>query len=289
MARIRSLKPEFFTSEQISSVSVEARYLFQGIWVFGDDEGLVKHSAKALKMKVFPGDDIDTAPLLTELIDAKLVVRVASDQGELLWVPTFHNHQSPRKPTPTRFTGVGHPFVAHHSPGSTAPVTDHCRPGSAPDGNQGGNASAPPPLERRGEEGKGEERKGASSEVAVATTRPEYEALLDLLDELIIANGSKKPSRTKRSRDAIRLLIEKDGRTVEQVERAIRWCQADEFWRGNILSASKLREQYDRLRLAAERERGQTGRGLPANQERAMSIINEYAQEEMRRGEITDS
>jgi hypothetical protein len=31
----------------------------------------------------------------------------------------------------------------------------------------------------------------------------------------------------------------------------IRWCQADEFWRGNILSMPKLREKYDQLRLKA--------------------------------------
>jgi hypothetical protein len=92
-----------------------------------------------------------------------------------------------------------------------------------------------------------------SSAVANATDRPEITELLDLLDSEIRANGGKTPARTKRNIDAARLLIDKDGRSVDQIAKAIRWCQADEFWRANILSMSKLREKYDQLRLAATR------------------------------------
>lgn len=107
-----------------------------------------------------------------------------------------------------------------------------------------------------------------SSEVAVATIRPDVERLLDLLDEEIARNGGKKPTRSKKNIDAARLLLDRDGRTVEQVEAAIRWCQADEFWRSNILSMSKLREKYDQLRLAAARSSRR-----PAPVERAQSVL----------------
>src|SRR5690606_15062696 len=78
-------------------------------------------------------------------------------------------------------------------------------------------------------------------------TRPDVEELLDHLDARIVGNGSKAPARTKRARDAMRLLLDKDGRTVEQIHHAIDWCQDDTFWRANILSAPKLREKYDQL------------------------------------------
>lgn len=94
-----------------------------------------------------------------------------------------------------------------------------------------------------------------SSEVANAT-RPEITALLDLLDSEIRANGGRIPSRSKKNIDACRLLIDKDGIRPDQIAKAIRWCQADEFWRANILSMSKLREKYDQLRLAATRTTG---------------------------------
>lgn len=92
--------------------------------------------------------------------------------------------------------------------------------------------------------------------------RPEVEQLCRHLADKIEANGSKRPTITKAWRDAARLLIDKDGRTAEQVGFAIDWCQADEFWRGNILSMPTLRKQYDRLRLAwkrANNHRASTG------------------------------
>lgn len=95
-----------------------------------------------------------------------------------------------------------------------------------------------------------------SSDAALAAPRPEIDALLDLLDSEIVSNGSKPPARTQKNRDAIRLMLDRDGRTVEQIENAIRWCQADSFWRSNILSAVKLREKYDQLRLTAQRQQG---------------------------------
>lgn len=96
-------------------------------------------------------------------------------------------------------------------------------------------------------------RKDSSSDSADAEPRPEIIHLLDLLDSELERNGSKRPNRTKRNIDAARLLLDRDGRTVEQVEKAIRFAQADEFWRSNILSMSKLREKYDTLRLAAQK------------------------------------
>lgn len=99
-----------------------------------------------------------------------------------------------------------------------------------------------------------------SSEVAHATPRPEITQLLDLLDTEIRANGGRPPNRTKKNIDACRLLIDKDGIRPDQIAKAIKWCQADEFWRANILSMSKLREKYDQLRLAASR----TGTSKPA-------------------------
>lgn len=92
-----------------------------------------------------------------------------------------------------------------------------------------------------------------TSEDADAPLRDDVKRLLDLLDAEIERNGGRPPKRTKKNIDAARMLLDRDGRTVEQVEAAIRWCQADEFWRANILSMSKLREKYETLRLQAAR------------------------------------
>ncbi len=89
--------------------------------------------------------------------------------------------------------------------------------------------------------------------VAAAPTRLDVERLCDLLADRIEANGSKRPTITKAWRDSARLLMDRDERTEENITRAIEWCQADEFWRGNVLSMPTLRKQYDRLRHASMR------------------------------------
>jgi hypothetical protein len=86
--------------------------------------------------------------------------------------------------------------------------------------------------------------------------RPDVTRLCARLASHIAANGSKRPAITKRWRDAARLMLDRDGRTEQQIASAIDWCQADEFWRANILSMPKLREKYDQLRLQAMRASG---------------------------------
>ena len=60
MARIRSIKPEYFVSDQVVECSRDARLAFIGIWVFSDDQGVHPASPRKLKLEVFPGDDVTT-------------------------------------------------------------------------------------------------------------------------------------------------------------------------------------------------------------------------------------
>jgi hypothetical protein len=89
----------------------------------------------------------------------------------------------------------------------------------------------------------------SSSAVADADSIAECEHLADLIER----NGSKRPTVTKAWLQAADRLKRIDGRTHAQVMTCIEWCQADEFWRSNILSMPKLRAKYDQLRLAAGR------------------------------------
>lgn len=91
----------------------------------------------------------------------------------------------------------------------------------------------------------------SSSEVDKSTPRPDVDNILDQFDKNMENNGAKKPSRTKTNRDAIRLLLDKDGYTEEQVIWIMNWASNDEFWRTNILSPAKLRDKFDQLKLKA--------------------------------------
>jgi len=93
------------------------------------------------------------------------------------------------------------------------------------------------------------------------THRPDVDKICEHLADRIAANGSKRPPVTAAWRTAARLLLDTDGRTIDQAIAAIDWCQNDDFWRANILSMRKLREKYDQLRLAAQRARARKTTG----------------------------
>jgi hypothetical protein len=102
-------------------------------------------------------------------------------------------------------------------------------------------------------------------EVPAIASRPDVDRLCAHLADRIEGNGSRRPSITKRWRDSARLMLDRDGRTEQQVIMAIDWCQGHEFWRANILSMPKLREKYDQLRLQATREKNGNGRTSTTN------------------------
>ena len=102
MARIRTIKPEFWTSEQIAECSPIARLLFVGIWNFCDDHGLHPASVKRLKMEVFPSDPLaDNAiqEMVDELESAGLLHSYDA-AGKGYWQVTgWAKHQKIEKPT----------------------------------------------------------------------------------------------------------------------------------------------------------------------------------------------
>lgn len=94
----------------------------------------------------------------------------------------------------------------------------------------------------------------APSKSLAPIARQDVEQVCDHLAGAIEANGSKRPEITTRWRTAARLMLDKDGRGIEEIHGAIDWCQRDEFWRANVLSLPTLREKFDQLRLQAQRQ-----------------------------------
>lgn len=106
MARIRSIKPEFFTSDQLVECSTNARLLFVGMWVFCDDCGRHAVSMKKLKLEVFPGDSFSDDQIcgwFNELWRARLIEVYKSKSGVLFFVVSGWHHQKIDRPQPARF------------------------------------------------------------------------------------------------------------------------------------------------------------------------------------------
>lgn len=114
MARIRSVKPEFWSDPDVVALPMAARLLFIGCWNHADDYGVLKDDPGRLKLQVLPGDDVDAAELVDLLVAANLLLRrVAPDGTRVLVVRTFCEHQRIDKRAAGRW---GHPDEFVESP-----------------------------------------------------------------------------------------------------------------------------------------------------------------------------
>lgn len=85
------------------------------------------------------------------------------------------------------------------------------------------------------------------------TDRPDIDEVCQHMAASVEARTGRRPRITKRWQDAARLMIDRDGRTPDQIHAAINWIDGDDFWRANILGMPKLRDKWDTLKLQAER------------------------------------
>ena len=105
MARIRSIKPDFWTSEQVMECSPITRLMFIGMWNFADDHGRMPAAPKTIKAQIFPADDIDATNvrrMLNELSSNGLIVLYDVDGKGFLQITGWH-HQKIDKRQPAKY------------------------------------------------------------------------------------------------------------------------------------------------------------------------------------------
>src|SRR5688500_9820882 len=99
MARIRSLKPDFFRSRSLRRVSREARWTFAGLWCEADDYGNGVDDAHVLAGSIWPGDPdigaVEVEQHLSELERTGHLLRYEADDGERYYhVTNWEKHQN---------------------------------------------------------------------------------------------------------------------------------------------------------------------------------------------------
>ena len=240
----------------MSRLDIETRLLFIGLWSYVDDNGVGVDRDALIAADLF-ADDIARDPRdtlariqrgLATLSEAGMITRYTVENRDYLHVSNWEKHQridrpnKPRLPLPTSENAE----IATHSRDSReTPAT-----GTGEQGNRGTG-------EQNKSEVAGDDSDAANNVLelnAEIIERPDVEALLDQLDQRIEANGNRKPARNKRNHDAMRLLLDRDGYTPEQVGYIIDWAQASDFWQANVLSAAKLREKFTQLVAQARRD-----------------------------------
>lgn len=103
--RIRTLKPEFWTSLTVAKLSAYERLTFIGLWNYADDEGRGLYDARLIKAAIWPLENRLTPPKVRShverLAELELVTLYEVHERSYLSVNGWGEHQSISKPRPS--------------------------------------------------------------------------------------------------------------------------------------------------------------------------------------------
>src|SRR5881396_1271344 len=102
MPRIRTIKPDFFTSDTVSALPLRARLTWIGLWTHCDDYGRCRDNVRLVKAAVWPLDNVslrDVADDLDELEKANVVFRYTVKDKSYIQVTNWAEHQKVDHPS----------------------------------------------------------------------------------------------------------------------------------------------------------------------------------------------
>lgn len=171
MARIRSIKPEFFTSLTIADLPLTARLTFVGLWCYVDDNGVGIDEPRLIRAAVWPLDDRTAGDVETDLEALRslgLVVRYEVSGKRYVAVRNWSEHQKVSHPRKPRFPTPEQAAEPSPTPPDQGKQDDAEDSGNPPENVQ----STPEGL--RPEQGAGSRDQGAGRERG--TRRPDTPA-----------------------------------------------------------------------------------------------------------------
>lgn len=136
MARIRTLKPEFWADEKLSLLDPITRLVFLGLVSLADDAGRLIDNVKQLDGQLFPSTDDTCRDALDTLARMERIIRYQSASGQhLLQIANWSRHQRVDKPStyvlPAPPSGDSRETLATPSRSDLGPTTPDQRPRSS--------------------------------------------------------------------------------------------------------------------------------------------------------------
>lgn len=156
MARIRTIKPEFWEDEKIAKLTMPCRLFFIGTWSYADDAGVFRANAALLKSKIFPYDDIRTSEIqkhLDALVEARMILPISHNGESFYVIRTFRSHQKfdARFPNHLIDSEVLRDLMGAPPQPSVDPSGTQCVPAKGGGGGRGMGKGNIPPLPPKGE------------------------------------------------------------------------------------------------------------------------------------------
>jgi hypothetical protein len=143
--RIRAIKPEFWSSEDVAALDWPTRLLFVGLWSYVDDNGVGRDVERLIVADLFPLEPDPRETLATvsrglrTLFERGQIIRYEVDGRPYLYVAAWNRHQKidrpnkPRYPLPTSTNANTRETLARHSRGLRQNVAS----GTGEQGNRG--------------------------------------------------------------------------------------------------------------------------------------------------------
>jgi hypothetical protein len=131
MARMRIIKPDFWSDKNMVKLSAFARLFYIGSWNFTlCDKGHLPDDVEELILKILPRDPVDGEALLEECMKLDRIRRMRTPAGEtFLWVPRLPNHQKLDERWKTR--------CPYCTAGPASPADDTETPGNSRESRSG--------------------------------------------------------------------------------------------------------------------------------------------------------
>lgn len=224
MPRIRTIKPDAYLSESLTSVPRGTRWTFAGLWTYADDKGRARDEARLIHAALYPLDDEvtldDVKHDLILLAGIGAICRYVVDGRSYLHMPSWEQHQKINRPTPAKSPPC--PLHEDGERGHVLPPDDSVM--------THGGLSEPSTWERKGRE---VDREGEGS---ISSDKSDHS--LDRFDEFWDAYGNKVGR--KKSEVAYRAALRKPGVTddllISSAAAYAKWCLDTRTYQKNPLT-----------------------------------------------------
>lgn len=248
--RIRSIKPEFWRSDDIDALDWDTRLVFIGLWSYVDDNGVGIYKMPNIVSDLFAHDFYRdpnatlnrVSEALTRLESRSMIDLYRVGDRDYLYITNWERHQRVNNPNKPRY-----PLPTSEN---SEPIEDLSR------SDAGASETLSPGTGEQRSRGTGEQRTSSSAKPPAVAEPPreDVEALCVRLRDHIAGNTTKAPNITAKWRTEARLLLDRDGIPFEEAVRVLDWCQLDQFWKSNILSMPKFREKFAALQIKAHQQ-----------------------------------
>ena len=252
--RIRSIKPEFWRSDDIDALDWDTRLVFIGLWSYVDDNGVGIYKMSNIVSDLFASDFYrDPTETLSRVSEAlqRLESRSMIDlyrvgDREYIYITNWERHQRVNNPNKSRY-----PLPTSEN---SEPIEGLSR------SDTGSNETLSPGAGEQRSRGTEEQSSSSAKPPAVAKPpREDVEELCTRLRDHVARNTDKPPTITTKWRTEARLLLDKDGIEFDEAVRVLDWCQQDSFWMPNILSMPKFREKFAQLQIKSRQSAKTSG------------------------------